>query len=111
MLPQTEFCIYSIYIRALARKRQAPQPMKNNSAALGTYHDHRTDLDIHLPIRMMPSIALAAPREAIRRVVEARRARVFGSVVHGDDADGSDLDILVDALARSNALRHWGHPT
>lgn len=24
--------------------------------------------------------------------------RVFGSVVHGDDRDGSDLDILVDPL-------------
>jgi predicted nucleotidyltransferase len=24
--------------------------------------------------------------------------RVFGSVLHGDDKDGSDLDLLVDAL-------------
>jgi len=26
----------------------------------------------------------------------ACNARVFGSVVHGDDAEGSDLDILID---------------
>lgn len=25
-----------------------------------------------------------------------RNARVFGSVVHGDDHEGSDLDILID---------------
>jgi len=48
---------------------------------------------------MKPSEALALHRDAIRRVVEAHRAcnpRVFGSVLHGEDADGSDLDILVD---------------
>jgi len=50
---------------------------------------------------MKPSSALAAHREEIRRLVEAHRARnarVFGSVLHGEDTDGSDLDILVDAL-------------
>ncbi|PPE67577.1 nucleotidyltransferase family protein [Caldimonas caldifontis] len=63
---------------------------------------------------MKPSIALAIHREAIRRVVEAHRARnarVFGSVVHGDDAEGSDLDILVDPLPEATlfdigAIRH-----
>jgi predicted nucleotidyltransferase len=48
---------------------------------------------------MKPSVALAANREAIRRVVEshhARNARVFGSVIHGDDTEASDLDILID---------------
>lgn len=48
---------------------------------------------------MRPSAALAANRDAIRRIVAAHRAsnpRVFGSVVHGDDTDASDLDILVD---------------
>lgn len=48
---------------------------------------------------MKPSIALQEHRTAIRSVVErhrARNARVFGSVVHGDDRDGSDLDILID---------------
>ncbi len=38
-------------------------------------------------------------RAVIRRLVEshhARNARVFGSVVRGDDTDGSDLDLIVD---------------
>jgi predicted nucleotidyltransferase len=40
-------------------------------------------------------------RDAIRRLVErcrARNPRIFGSVVHGNDGDSSDLDILVDPL-------------
>ena len=46
-----------------------------------------------------PSEALALHRAAIRQVVEshrARNARVFGSVLRGQDTDSSDLDILVD---------------
>jgi uncharacterized protein len=46
-----------------------------------------------------PSEALRSHRDAIRGVVEAHRAlnaRVFGSVFHGRDTDGSDLDLLVD---------------
>jgi hypothetical protein len=48
---------------------------------------------------MKPSQALACHRAEIRRIVEshrARNARVFGSVVHGDDTEGSDLDIIID---------------
>lgn len=48
-----------------------------------------------------PSTALNEHRSEIRRIVEADWAtnpRVFGSVVRGEDEDGSDLDILVDAL-------------
>ncbi|MBI3117569.1 MAG: nucleotidyltransferase family protein [Candidatus Hydrogenedentes bacterium] len=63
---------------------------------------------------MKPSLALASHREAIRRVVEAHRGRnprVFGSVVHGGDIDGSDLDILIDptpdtTLLDIGAIRH-----
>lgn len=47
---------------------------------------------------MKPSTALHWHRAAIRRIVEshrARNARVFGSVVHGGDIDGSDLDLLI----------------
>ena len=63
---------------------------------------------------MKPSLALASHREAIRRVVEthrARNARVFGSVVHGNDNEESDLDILVDptpetTLLDIGAIRH-----
>jgi predicted nucleotidyltransferase len=46
-----------------------------------------------------PSQALQLHRAAIRSVVEAHRARnarVFGSVVHGRDGEGSDLDLLID---------------
>lgn len=48
---------------------------------------------------MRPIFALQAHRAEIRSVVErhrARNARVFGSVLRGDDHDGSDLDILID---------------
>ena len=50
---------------------------------------------------MKPSEALHSHREEIRRVVELNRARnprVFGSVLHGADIDGSDLDLIVDPL-------------
>jgi uncharacterized protein len=63
---------------------------------------------------MKPSLILQAHRAEIRRVVEnhrARNARVFGSVVHGDDRDGSDLDLLIDptpdtTLFDIGAIRH-----
>lgn len=63
---------------------------------------------------MKPSDLLNANREAIRRVVETYRAcnpRVFGSVLHGDDTEGSDLDILIDptpdlTLFDIGAIRH-----
>lgn len=50
---------------------------------------------------MKPSEALHLHRDAIRRIVESNNAanpRVFGSVVHGDDTENSDLDILVDEI-------------
>ena len=50
---------------------------------------------------MRPSTVLDLKRSAVREVVGRFRAenpRVFGSVVHGTDLDGSDLDLLVDAL-------------
>lgn len=63
---------------------------------------------------MKPSQALASHRDAIRRVVESHRAcnpRVFGSVVHGNDTEDSDLDILIDptpdtSLFDIGAIRH-----
>ena len=48
---------------------------------------------------MRPSLALNTHREAIRAIALRHRVtnvRVFGSVVHGDDTEASDLDILVD---------------
>lgn len=50
---------------------------------------------------MKPSLALEPKRNAVREAVLRYRTvnpRVFGSVLHGDDKDGSDLDLLVDAL-------------
>ena len=50
---------------------------------------------------MKPSIALELKRQDIRAAVARRRTtnpRVFGSVLHGLDKEGSDLDILVDTL-------------
>ena len=56
---------------------------------------------------MLPSIALQTHREAIRRIALSHRitnVRVFGSVVHGDDTEGSDLDILVDPTKETTMM-------
>ncbi|MCG5526357.1 nucleotidyltransferase family protein [Ectothiorhodospira haloalkaliphila] len=63
---------------------------------------------------MKPSEALISNRTAIRHVVASHRAcnaRVFGSVLRGQDTDGSDLDILIDptpetTLLDIGAIRH-----
>jgi predicted nucleotidyltransferase len=63
---------------------------------------------------MKPSQALRLNREQVRRIVAAHHAsdaRVFGSVLRGDDAEGSDLDILIDqtpetTLMDIGAIRH-----
>lgn len=63
---------------------------------------------------MRPSIALTEHRESIRKIVESHRAknaRVFGSVRHGLDVEGSDLDLLIDptpetSLMDIGAIRH-----
>lgn len=56
---------------------------------------------------MRPSEVLPLHRKTIRQLVlEAGMAnpRVFGSVLHGDDRDGSDLDLLVDPAPRASLL-------
>jgi predicted nucleotidyltransferase len=56
---------------------------------------------------MKPSEVLGRHREAIRRIVESHRtrnARVFGSVARGEDAEASDLDILVDPTPETTLL-------
>jgi hypothetical protein len=48
---------------------------------------------------MKPSEAFAQHRDTIRRLVLEHgmtNPRLFGSALHGDDLDGSDLDILID---------------
>ncbi len=50
---------------------------------------------------MKPSIALAERHDAVRSTASRFRTinpRVFGSVLHGTDNEGSDLDLLVDVL-------------
>lgn len=61
-----------------------------------------------------PSAVLAEHREAIRQVVAAHHglnARVFGSVIRGEDHEGSDLDLLIDPTPETTlfdlgAIRH-----
>ncbi|WP_347902028.1 nucleotidyltransferase family protein [Pseudomonas purpurea] len=56
---------------------------------------------------MKPSTALELKRAAVREVVgrfHTANPRVFGSVLRGTDEDGSDLDLLVDALPGATLL-------
>ena len=56
---------------------------------------------------MRPSVALQIHREAIRRIALSHRVtnvRVFGSVVHGDDTEGSDLDLLVEPTEETTMM-------
>ena len=59
---------------------------------------------------MKPSEALLKHRSEVLALVAkypVANPRVFGSVVHGTDQEGSDLDILVDSLPNTN-LFHLG---
>ena len=50
---------------------------------------------------MRPSAAIEANRHMVRETVSRFRTanpRIFGSTLHGTDLDGSDVDLLVDAL-------------
>lgn len=50
---------------------------------------------------MKPSVALESNRQAVRQAAQRFKTlnpRVFGSVLRGEDKDGSDLDLLVDPL-------------
>jgi hypothetical protein len=56
---------------------------------------------------MRPSEVLPQHRDTIRQLVlesDMTNPRVFGSVLHGDDVDGSDLDLLVDPAPRTSLL-------
>lgn len=56
---------------------------------------------------MRPSVVLDMKRSAVREAVNRFRTanpHVFGSVLHGTDRDGSDLDLLVDALHGATLL-------
>ncbi len=50
---------------------------------------------------MRPSVSLKLKRNAVLAATArfgTTNPRVFGSVVHGNDAEGSDIDLLVDPL-------------
>jgi uncharacterized protein len=52
-------------------------------------------------LKVKPSNALALKKDAVREAAARFRTvnpRVFGSVLHGTDEEGSDIDILVDPL-------------
>jgi len=56
---------------------------------------------------MKPSTALEAHRVDIRRIVLSHRAlnpRVFGSVLHGEDREGSDLDLIIDPTPETTLM-------
>jgi len=56
---------------------------------------------------MRPSIALQTHRDAIREIALSHRVqnvRVFGSVLHGDDTEDSDLDLLVDPTPETTLM-------
>ncbi len=54
---------------------------------------------------MKPSIAYQQHREAIQQIVErhhAKNPRIFGSVLHGQDTEESDLDIIIDTTEETS---------
>jgi uncharacterized protein len=56
---------------------------------------------------MRPSEVLPRHRDAIRRMVldsGMANPRLFGSIVHGDDGEDSDLDLLVDPSPETSLL-------
>jgi predicted nucleotidyltransferase len=56
---------------------------------------------------MRPSVALKNNRDAIRNIALSHRVlnvRVFGSVLHGDDTEDSDLDLLVDPTSQTTLM-------
>lgn len=56
---------------------------------------------------MRPSLALETHRESIKAIAlshRVRNVRVFGSVVHGDDTEESDLDLLVDPTQETTLM-------
>jgi hypothetical protein len=56
---------------------------------------------------MKPSVVLQANCEEVRAIVLSHRVqnvRVFGSVLHGEDTDDSDLDLLVDPTPETTLM-------
>jgi len=72
-----------------------------------SYVAHRVPTRENLIMGMRPSEALKANRDEILRIVQmnnAHNVRVFGSVLHGEDTETSDLDLLVDTTPQTSLL-------
>ena len=60
-----------------------------------------------MKISIKPSQAFHLHRKDIRRIVEqhhGRNARIFGSVLHGDDTENSDLDLLIEPTSETTLM-------
>ncbi len=56
---------------------------------------------------MRPSLALEMHRDSIREIAlrhRVKNVRVFGSVLHGDDTEDSDLDLLVEPTSETTLM-------
>lgn len=56
---------------------------------------------------MRPSIALQSHRNEIREIAlrhRVKNVRVFGPVLHGNDIEGSDLDLLVEPTRETTLM-------
>lgn len=56
---------------------------------------------------MRPSLVLQTNRAAVREIAlrhHVSDVRVFGSVLRGDDEEGSDLDLLVDPTSETTLM-------
>jgi predicted nucleotidyltransferase len=56
---------------------------------------------------MRPSQSLETHRDHIRQIAlnhRVKNVRVFGSVLHGNDTENSDLDLLVDPTAETTLM-------
>ena len=58
-------------------------------------------------IKLRPSLALELHRDSIREIAlrhRVKNVRVFGSVLHSDDTEDSDLDLLVDPTSETTLM-------
>jgi hypothetical protein len=67
------------------------------------------DRMVHSPgvVCVKPSDLVVLHRDAIHQVVtahQARNPRVFGSALHADDTEASDLDLLIDPTEATTLL-------
>jgi predicted nucleotidyltransferase len=90
------------------QRRFSAAPSSPLYVALAALATAATALLAEPPVaRKRPSAALAAARGKVKRILARHRLtnpRVFGSVARGDDAVGSDLDLLVDVRRDASLL-------